>query len=654
MRHLPTLVALAVARLSGPQVAWSEEVARADYAVDAGVSGGYRTVDIDGAKDKYREDYNLRSGGRLFGLDVTGRAKAPEATPLDRFRLEVATPGDEPVSHFRLSASDRPRYDLRADFTRSRYVYAVPQLFEQAAAGTLRLDDLHDFDLVRTNGLVDLTVRAPHLPRIFFGYRLYERHGDATSTVLLPGGDTFVVAAPVDTTTHVGRLGTEFRAAGADVFVQQEYRRVDRQHDLGPPRAPGGLEPADASTLTFLQSKQNERVNVPVTTVRVRKPVGESVELAGAYSHSHADVDVGLARRRAGTTNVTGLSGAAAAIGDGEAALDTHVADLRTSARPSDWLHLHVDYRFHDRSRTGRLDERSTLGVLAAETGDHVRTHSVTSDFELQPRADLSLRAGVRFARRDTHFAEQRQDVSTDTVGAVGALRWRPWSFVDLFARYENVQVDDPIAVPADPRSTPPLPEREIALTFTNRATAGVQLTPRAWATVRYQLTADRRENDTFAARGRSVGNSVAVSAEPVPNLMLFAGYTRRDVDDRAAVLVAPLYRPTLSQHEGTEDVVTGTARYDFALRGLGWSAGCDVAWVNADTRLTPNLEPARRRPKRFDLDRIDVGGFVALRHRWVEPSIEVRFVDYDERTLPRNDYRATIVVVKLTKRWNF
>src|SRR5262245_13380848 len=176
----------------------ADEAPEGGYAIDATTSAGYRMVDIDGSKDKYREDYNLRSGLRLFTLGVDGQAKAPETTRLDRFHLEVDTPGDEPVSHFQLSAADRTLYDFHADFTRSKYFYEVPRLFEEPVPEDVRLDDLHDFDLTRTNGSVDLRVHPPGLPTLFFGYRLYQVHGDSTSTVRIRSGDTFVVPAPVD------------------------------------------------------------------------------------------------------------------------------------------------------------------------------------------------------------------------------------------------------------------------------------------------------------------------------------------------------------------------------------------------------------------------------------------------------------------------
>jgi hypothetical protein len=652
VRRVIAAVLLGMATIPMPVGAADEPPPAGHWTYGASATAGYRMTDIDGAKEKYREDYDLRSGGRLFHLDVSGQTDAPEETRLDRFRIEVDSPHDEPVSHFRLSAGDRSLYDLRADFTRSKYIYDVPQLYERAVAGDLRLDDLHDFNLVRTNGRVDLTVRAKGLPTLFFGYRLYQRHGPATSTVTIPGGDTFVVDAPVDTTTNVGRLGTEFRALGTDVFLQQEYRRVDRVRDMGPVRNPAGVDPADASELSFFDSSQDEHLDIPATTVRLRRPVGERVELTSAYFFSQADLGFDFGRRRVGTTDTPGVSASDTSSGDGNGHLTTHVADLGASVELLPRLRLHVDYRFNERNQDGELDERTTAGQIAAVAGNDVTIHRVTSELQYEPRDDLALRAGVRYARQHARFSQSLQDIDTDTVGAVADARYRPWSFLDLFARYENVQIDDPFTTPGDTIAGLQIPERQIALTFTNRASAGLRLLPREWITVRYEFTADSRENDTFAARAQTFANNVGLSVSPLRDLTIFTGYTRRDRDDQADILLAPLYGRTLSLQAGTEDVLVSELRYDFTLRGLAWAAGWNVAWVNADTRLEPNLEPGLAGRKIFDLDRIDGGVFLLLRHRWVEPAVEFRMIDYDERALPANDYRATIVAFKLTRRF--
>jgi hypothetical protein len=624
------------------------------YALDTTVSAGYRLVDIDGSKAKYREDYNLRSGGRLFTFETGGHARAPETTRLDRFHLEIDTPGDEPVSHFRLSAADRTLYDLRASFTRSKYQYAVPQLFEAPVAGDVRLDDLHDFDLMRTDGVVDLTVRAEHLPTLLFGYRLYDRHGDVSWTPRIPNGDSFVVPAPIDSTTHVGRLGTEFNALSTDFFLQQEYRRIDRERDLrSDPGVDPGVDPTDLSTLTLYRRDENEHLDIPATTVRVRRPLGETAELNGAYLYSHADLDFDVFRQRRGTDD-TGAPSPLTARGGGDATLDTQVADAGASVRVAERVELSASYRFDERTQNGSLDETSTFGRLVALTGDHVRVHSVTSEVQAEPRDDLSLQAGVRWAHRDAAFTTSAQDITSDAIGALAGARYRPWSFLDLHVRYENVQLEDPFTVPGDAAGTPPIPEREIALTFTNRGTAGTRITPWPWLALSYEFVADSRENANFAARSQTFANSGAITLTPLRDLTLFTSYTRRDLDNEANILLAPLYERTLSLQDGSEDVLVTTLRYDFALLGQRWSTGGDLAWVKADTILRPRLEPGLAGRKFFDLTRIDGGVFLSLHHRLVEPSVEFRRIDYNERVLPQNDYRATMLVFKLTRRWSF
>jgi hypothetical protein len=623
------------------------------YAVDTLISGGYRTVDVDGSKDKYKEDYNLRSGLRLFDLDVDGVAKAPDTTRLDRFHVLVETPGDEPVSHYRLTAGDRSLYDFRADFTRSKYFYQVPELFEQPVPADVRLDDLHDWSFARTDGSVDLTVHAPGLPTFFLGYRLYERQGSAVSTVSIPGGDTFLVDAPVSTLTNVGRIGTQFHLLDTDVFLQQEYRRVDREHDLGPVRNPAGVDPTDASRLFAFGSDQDEHLDIPATTVRLRRPFGDRFELTGAYFYSHSALGFDLFRTERGTSDTIPLPPSVTTQGSGSAALDTQVVDTTGTLRLTEHVRATLSYRFNERSQNGSLDERSTLGALAATTGDHVRVQTVTGEFEADPRPDLSLDAGARWARRNAAFSVSQQNITTDDIGAVGGLRWRPWSFLDLFARYENAQVDDPFTTPGDQALG--IPERQIALTLTNRGSLGLRLTPREWVTLSYQLVADSRQNGTFNAHSTGFGNSVALSVTPLRDLTLFTSYTRRDLDNRADILTAPLYSRTTSVQQGSENVFQANALYDFDLLHLRWSAGGEVAYVTTQNTLRPALEPTDVLGRTFfDFDRVDGGVFLTLHHRWVDPSIEFRRIDYTQTPLSGNDYRATIFTFKLTRRWSF
>ncbi len=140
----------------------------------------------------------------------------------------------------------------------------------------------------------------------------------------------------------------------------------------------------------------------------------------------------------------------------------------------------------------------------------------------------------------------------------------------------------------------------------------------------------------------------------PLPNLNFFAGYTRRDIDNRSDIYYAPLYARSLSIQQGSEDIFTTELQYDFGLFGQQWSTGGNVSYVNASNQLRPNLEPGLSGYALYDLDRIDGGAFLTWHARWFEPSIEVRRIDYNQPAQPANDYRATILLFKIRKAFDF
>lgn len=650
MRRRILLVGLAA--LAATAARAGEEQAARRWTYRAAASAGYRFVDVDGSEERYRTDVDLREGGRLFLLEYDGESELPDDTPIDRVFLQVDSPGEEPASYFTLHAQDKRRWDLRADFTRSRWVYDVPQLWEEPVAGDRSTADLHQWNFIRTQGRVDLTITPKDLPTFRAGYRLYERDGESTSTVFVPAGDTFVLDAPVDSVANVGLLGTDFRWLSTDWSLTQEYRVIERRFDAtGPTLFPRGLDPSAGIALLDYERDRHDTIQMPVTIVRLRRPIGEDADLTGAYLYSHAALDADAAR----TSDVSGgtppYTGVGRLLADADGSLDTHVADLGGSVRVAKGVTLHASYRFNERSQDVDLVQERTAGDVVTDGGYHVRWQSVTGDAQYEPRRTVSLRAGLRWAHRDVTFALADESEGTDYLGAIAGARWRPLTWLDLDVRYENVRIDDPLVSPGDPLTTPAIPAREIVLTYTNRASSGVRLTPLPWLAFQYELVAESRENDSFAGEARSIGNSLGVTLTPLEALSFFAGYTRRDLTQNANVRVAPLYDRSLSVQDGSEDAVTSQLRFEFPLFGQRWATGWDFSWVLVDEHLRPRLEPGGGPRTPYDLDRVDGGAFLSFLHPWVEPSVEVRRIEFGERVLSRNDYEATIVVLKLTKR---
>jgi hypothetical protein len=242
----------------------------------------------------------------------------------------------------------------------------------------------------------------------------------------------------------------------------------------------------------------------------------------------------------------------------------------------------------------------------------------------------------VRYARRDAALLADAPVHLTGYRRRHRRCRYRPWSFLDLFARYENVQIDDPFTVPGDLGTLPPLPERQIALTFTNRGTAGLRLLPWDWLTVSYQLTTDSRENDTFAARSQSFGNSAAVVVTPI-----------RDLTSSRATPAGPRRsRPTSCSRRPTgrrcrcsaaRERLPEQLRWDFRPRGpaLVDRLGRRVRDGRHDAPPEPGAGGLGAK-KFFDSTGSTAAPFLELHHRWLEPGVEFRMIDYTSACCPR------------------
>src|SRR5262249_33921502 len=226
--------------------------------------------------------------------------------------------------------------------------------------------------------------------------------------------------------------------------------------------------------------------------------------------------------------------------------------------------------------------------------------------------------------------------------------------WLDLFFRYDNVQIDDPWTIPGNSQSVPNIPSREIAYTFQNRGKGGFRVRPRDWLQLSYDFTADSFENSNFRGRAQRFANTVSVSLTPIAGLTAFAGYTQRVLNTSNLILIAPRYQPTFPVQDGNEDVITTPLNYDFRLAGYSWSTGWNLAWFQSNNRLMPSFESGLPPQKRYDLSRFDAGAFLAFHHPFIEPAIEIRRITYRQDPLSRNDYKATIAVFRLTRRFDF
>src|SRR4030042_2676306 len=131
---------------------------------------GYRVTDIDGNRNRYKEDVNLMQGLRLFDLSLFGKNLEPSKGWVDTFSLTGRDVGD-PFPAARLEVKKNKWYDLVATYNQYHYWYNREDNFW--------LTDNHDFSSKFTVETVNLSVFPKDDFRLNIGYRHWPREGDA-------------------------------------------------------------------------------------------------------------------------------------------------------------------------------------------------------------------------------------------------------------------------------------------------------------------------------------------------------------------------------------------------------------------------------------------------------------------------------------------
>lgn len=122
-RGLWALITLAASVLWGlwPGQAAAEEqgsLSLGGFQVGGSVEAGWRLVDIDGSRDRYKEVVNLFDGPRLFDLNLWSRSS--EGSGLADFFSFTANGIGDPFPFARLQIKKDKAYDLAAVYREYR------------------------------------------------------------------------------------------------------------------------------------------------------------------------------------------------------------------------------------------------------------------------------------------------------------------------------------------------------------------------------------------------------------------------------------------------------------------------------------------------------------------------------------------------------
>jgi len=453
--------------------------------VSGSVEIGYRSADVNGNGDKYREDVNLSDGAlRLLGLDLEIR---PGDTALfDTARIAASGLGGDPDRSVALSLERTGVYDLDVRWRSSDFFYRDAGYWFRDGG------DLHTWDARRSFYDLRLGIEATKRLALRFGADRLERDGGSTTSRTLQQ-DEFVLDRPLDQTAESYWAAADLQLGWADLTVERRLYSADDVWTLTTSNA-DGIEPG-AAFLDDYRQRRHEETDAPITTVSLRGRPWQRLRFSVAYARVDAEVDASTSGDWSGL-DFTGASFDTTLQATADLERTTDLVDAEVSLRLTDSIDLLLDYSGRSYDQEGVIDSLE-VQTGGAEEGSYPVQGTLTNELDLEshgvgldwrPLPGLQLSAGVGTQTRDKLFELSGAEVETErTIYRVG-VRWRPNRAVDLWLDYEQGNDDDPL--------TP------VSVTTSDRLRLRARVRPTSGLTVSLRYLDITRENDLATALG--------------------------------------------------------------------------------------------------------------------------------------------------------
>jgi hypothetical protein len=616
--RVPLLAAAAV--LLAPLLAAPAPAAADDSPPFSGqVTIGYRRVDVGGRQAKYREDYDLQDGLRLFGLDLQFTPPPELRAFADRIDLELTDFGGDPFESLHLGVRKFGAFNFRFDHTKSSTFYddqLIPS--EQLDVALYNGGDFHRFDFERVRDAARLDVDLTSRAKVDFGFERSTKVGTGTTTFDVER-DEFQLVRPIDESLDAYHGGFQYSWKRVTLVLLEEVRDdANAVSSFLPGASEGEAPPPGNGALDFYFLDQPYASTSRQHTVRIlaRPNPRLSVRLTGSFQN--LDLDATADERVQGLT-------------DRREPFATTTTGRGTISREVDLYDLDLAYRFTARfTLTGglysrRLDQEGDFAFGDAFNQGFWTLETTGGEVGLQvsPSPRLTVSGGLRRESRDVRWyatgTPANVSRTTDDAGLFATVGWRPTKTFRLTSSVETQAYDDPYTL-ASPT------ERSRVRVRGQRDFGGG-----AYVAGSYLRTAAKNENSEWDSTLEQLAVQFGYHR---PGLSASIGYASVAVD--RSILQATNAGPYTIAYAADSDFIDGRLSWTLTER---WTIGGTARYYQNGGS--------------FALTRSDYSGFVEVDFT---PGyllrVGYRSIDYDEDAADFDDYRADVAELAIGYRW--
>lgn len=615
-------VLAAAAQTSGSQATPPGEVATTFELTAGGVF-----VDVDGNKDKFRTDRNVRPGFNTTNLYLDLRPVKGTETFFDFLTLSAFGIGDSsPYQRADFRAAKRKQYDLKAGYRKYNYFFGLPEF----AFGW------HAEDSVGRTANASLDIFPDRKASFVVGYRRHQLFGTRFTSQYL-GLDTFPVSYPRRLSSDEVFGGLRLKGRTASLHVDQSYIRFKDDQQLFPngdlSAGPRGVTLADG------QRDIPARISNPISRVMGRFQPSRRYDITGRYLYSGADLDISRFE------NLLFL------IGQGQFPARQIVSSTGVSEKPSHNLGINQSLDITDRltfrhrfvyetyTLTGLLDTTGVLSLIGgggesidspfATSGGTVTNYTLgrnEAELEFAVTPSVSLVGGHLYSDRHLAFGDvdaNPRPVVTITNAGFGGFVWRPGLKGRLRAEFEKG-----VATEAFTRIDP--------LAYQRWKLRG-EARPTSRLTVSANAILDDNANDTAGVNYDLDNRQVGVQAVYVPSdrLTLSGGYNYSRIRTSTEIVFFVLSELTQGTSFYETDLHVAHALVQVPIKErLDLRAGYEYV-KDSGTTFPLKMHTPR-------------AGFSLMLHKHLYLEADWRHYSYNERSFSIRDYRANVLAVGL------
>jgi len=418
--------------------------------VDGDVQVGYRFVDVNGAENKYREQYDFDEGLRILNtrLVVTPEQRGGNRA-FDRITLSGNGLGGDPYETWNLSAYKTGAYNASVRYRSVDFFYGD-------------LGDPHAWDTQRRYIDVDLRADLTSDVMVFASFNRYRRNGERQVTRDFDR-DEFHYLEPVDQEGTTYGFGIRWDLGNTDLFFNQDF--VNFRDNSGFTSGPN----AGGPTATFIEMLSNTEVRAmdsPISRGGFHTVALDSrLEVFGDLMYSDQQTSSAFVQ----TVDGLDRSGRDVQVTwDNQGLTERQVlhANLQARVRAHRLVIVTAKYRHRDWDQDGSgIGEDITLltasGSFSSSRGTQLSSYRVKGDqfmfgAEVMPVPSMSLFGEVGFGSVDKafdkteigsfpHGSDRKTDVTTESVPLRIGGFYRPDRRVDVKLTYSRDDADDPL-----------------------------------------------------------------------------------------------------------------------------------------------------------------------------------------------------------------